>query len=112
MFHYLAGLNGLLAVFNLLPAFPLDGGRVLRAILWSFKKELPLGYACGFPGWVHIWLSDDCSRLFNVLMGISSAEYAWFLIGMFLQSSAKMSYQQTVIRKALEGEVVRRFNGF
>ena len=108
-FHYLAGLNGLLAIFNLLPAFPLDGGRVLRAILWSLKKNfrwatrVASGVGSTF-GFLMIALG-----LFNVLTGNFIGGIWWFLIGMFLQSSAKMSYQQIVIRKALEGEVVRRF---
>jgi len=109
-FHYLAGLNGLLAVFNLLPAFPLDGGRVLRAILWSLKKNfrwatrVASGVGSTFGFLMILW------GLFNVVIrGNFIGGIWWFLIGMFLQSSAKMSYQQIVIRKALEGEVVRRF---
>ncbi len=47
--------------------------------------------------------------LFNVITGNFIGGIWWFLIGMFLQSSAKMSYQQLVVRKALEGELVRRF---
>jgi len=108
-FHYLAGLNGLLAVFNLLPAFPLDGGRVLRAILWRLKENfrwatrVASGVGSTF-GFLMILLG-----LFNVIRGNFIGGIWWFLIGMFLQSSARMSYQQIVIRKALEGEVVRRF---
>jgi len=109
-FHYLAWLNGLLAVFNLLPAFPLDGGRVLRAILWSLKKNfrwatrVASGVGSTF-GFLMILFG-----LYNVIWENNFiGGIWWFLIGMFLQSSAKMSYQQLVVRKALEGEVVRRF---
>jgi len=109
IFHYLGWLNALLAGFNLLPAFPLDGGRVLRAILWSLKKNfrwatrMSSGVGSTF-GFLMILLG-----LFNVIRGNFIGGIWWFLIGMFLQSSAKMSYQQLVVRKALEGEVVRRF---
>jgi len=109
IFHYLGWLNALLAGFNLLPAFPLDGGRVLRAILWSLKKNfrwatrMASGVGSAF-GFLMILLG-----LFNVITGNFISGIWWFLIGMFLQSSAKMSYQQLVVRKALEGEVVRRF---
>ncbi len=109
IFHYLGWLNALLAGFNLLPAFPLDGGRVLRAILWSVKKNfrwatrISSGVGSTF-GFLMILLG-----LFNVMTGNFVGGIWWFLIGMFLQSSAKMSYQQLVVRKALEGEAVQRF---
>ena len=106
---YLAMINGILAVFNLLPAFPLDGGRVLRSILWGVKKNLR-------------WATYVSSRIgsgFGVLLIVLGVIQVfrgnfvggmwWFLIGMFLQRAATMSYQQLVTRRALEGEPVRRF---
>lgn len=107
--QYLAYINGLLAVFNLLPAFPLDGGRALRAILWGLRKNLRwatrVSSAVGFGfGVLFILLGVFQFLTGNVIGGI------WlFLIGMFLQNAARMSYQQLLIRKALEGEPVRRF---
>ena len=106
---YLAMINGILAVFNLLPAFPLDGGRVLRSILWGVKKNLR-------------WATYVSSRIgsgFGILLIVLGVIQVfrgnfvggmwWFLIGMFLQRAAPMSYQQLVTRRALEGEPVRRF---
>jgi len=106
---YLAMINGILAGFNLLPAFPLDGGRVLRSILWGVKKNLR-------------WATYISSRIgsgfgiFLIVLGVIQVFRGnfiggmwWFLIGMFLQRAATMSYQQLVTRKALEGEPVRRF---
>jgi Zn-dependent protease len=107
--EYLAYINGILAAFNLVPAFPLDGGRILRSILWGLKKNLPwatrisAGIGSAF-GVLLIILG-----VYHVLSGDFIGGMWWFLIGMFLQGAAKASYQQLVTRKALEGEPVRRF---
>jgi len=106
---YLGWINGILAGFNLLPAFPLDGGRILRSILWSARNNLR-------------WATYISSRIgsgfgiFFIVLGVIQIFQGnfvggmwWFLIGMFLQSAAKMSYQQLLTRKALEGEPIRRF---
>jgi CBS domain-containing protein len=107
--QYLAFINGLLAAFNLIPAFPLDGGRVLRSILWGWKKNLR-------------WATHISSKIgsgfgillivlgaFQFLRGNFIGGMWWFLIGMFLRSAANSSYQQLLLRKALEGEIVQRF---
>jgi Zn-dependent protease/CBS domain-containing protein len=106
---YLAYINGILAAFNLLPAFPLDGGRVLRSILWGVKDNLrwatrvssAIGAAFGI-GLIFLGVLQFIGG--NIIGG------AWmFLIGIFLRNAAQMSYQQMLVRKALEGEPVRRF---
>jgi len=106
---YLVAINLFLAAFNLLPAFPLDGGRVLRAALWQWKKNMR-------------WATRIASRIgtgfgiFLILVGIfyvvmgNIINGIWlFMIGMFLRNAAQMSYQQVLIRKALEGETVQHF---
>ncbi len=107
--YYIAYINGILAAFNLLPAFPLDGGRVLRSILWGAKGNLrwatrvssSIGSAFGL-GLIFLGILRFIGG--EVIGGV------WmFLIGMFLRNAAQMSYQQLLVRKALEGEPVRRF---
>ncbi len=107
---YLAYMNSLLGAFNLLPAFPLDGGRMLRAVLWALKKNLrwatrvASGIGSGFALLLMFFGVFQFLFTGNLIGGIWS-----FLIGVFLQGAARMSYQQVLIRKALEGEQVRRF---
>ena len=107
---YLAYINSLLAAFNLLPAFPLDGGRMLRAALWAFKKNLRWATRIASQigsGFALLLMFFGVFQFFftgNLIGGIWS-----FLIGVFLQGAARMSYQQVLVRKALEGEQVRRF---
>lgn len=105
---YLAFINMLLAAFNMLPAFPLDGGRVLRSALWWWKKNLKwatrtASQAGSIFGIILIMLG-----LLNVLTGNVIGGIWWFLIGMFLRSAAQSSYRQVLLRKALEGEPVRK----
>jgi Zn-dependent protease len=106
---YLSWINGLLVVFNLVPAFPLDGGRLLRSFLWKRKHSLRRATR----------MTSDLGSAFGlglIVVGILSVFYGniiggvwWFLIGAFLRSASQMSYRQLVIRKALEGEPIGRF---
>lgn len=106
---YLGMINLALALFNLIPAFPLDGGRMLRALLWRWKKDLR-------------WATRTASRIgvgfaylliFIAVMQVLGGNFIggmWmFLIGLFLFNAARMSYQQLIVRRALEGEPLKRF---
>jgi Zn-dependent protease/predicted transcriptional regulator len=106
---WLAMINLILAAFNLIPAFPLDGGRVLRALLWRWKGDMRRATRTaarvgeGF-GILLIVLGAVAVLTGNFITGMW-----WFLIGMFLRSAAQSSYYQVLVRRALEGEPVRRF---
>ena len=106
---WLAFINAILVAFNLIPAFPLDGGRMLRAVLWAWKGNLrwatriASSIGAGF-GIVMIVLG-----VVSVLTGNVVGGMWWFILGLFLHAAAKGSYQQLLIRKALEGEPVRQF---
>lgn len=107
---HLAGLNLLLVGFNMIPAFPLDGGRVLRSALWKFKSDLrwatriTSGLGSGF-GMVLIALG-----VFRLVAAQDFVGGLWMLlIGLFLRNAAKVAYKQLMMRRSLQGEPVRRF---
>lgn len=105
---YLSLINVVLAGFNLLPAFPLDGGRILRSILWGAKQDLQWAtrisarLGSGFGIFLIAW------GIFQVLRGDIYGIWS-VLIGLFLRSAAQASYQQLVVRRVLEGEPISRF---
>jgi Zn-dependent protease len=99
--RYLAFVNVAVGAFNLVPGFPLDGGRVLRAILWRAKGSLQ---------WATAIASRAGSIVAMVLIGLGilrglTGEFLgglWFvLIGLFLRQASEGSYQQLVVRRAL-----------
>jgi Zn-dependent protease/predicted transcriptional regulator len=106
---YLGWINWILAVFNLIPAFPLDGGRVLRAYLWGRDGDLrratriTSNIGAAFGAWLIVFGG------FVFLLGNFIGGMWWFLIGLFLRDASQSSYQQLLIRKAFEGEPIRRF---
>ncbi|MEN6616230.1 MAG: site-2 protease family protein [Syntrophorhabdus sp.] len=109
IFWYLSMINAILAFFNLLPAFPLDGGRIVRSALWGWKKDLHWAtriasrIGVGF-GFLIIFLGVLQFFTGNFLGGLW-----WFLIGMFLRNSAQSAYEQLILRETLQGEPVERF---
>ena len=107
--EYLATINLLLALFNLVPAFPLDGGRILRAGIWHWRRDLraatriasAIGSAFAF---ILVALGA-----FRVLAGDFITGMWWALIGLFLRSATATAYRRVLLRDALAGEAVRRF---
>jgi membrane-associated protease RseP (regulator of RpoE activity) len=106
---YLASINWILAAFNLIPAFPLDGGRVLRAALWHWKKDLRqasrIASRIGSSFGVFLMLFGAV----NFLLGNFIGGLWQFMIGMFLRFAAATSYRQVLFRNALQGETVEHF---
>ncbi|MEE8638392.1 MAG: site-2 protease family protein [Candidatus Margulisiibacteriota bacterium] len=107
--NYLFILNLVVGIFNLIPGFPLDGGRVLRAALWSYYKDLKkaTAIASGFgKGFAFFLIAVGFLNLFTgtIIAGI------WFIfIGLFLQEAADISYRQVVMKKILGGTKVESF---
>ena len=106
VFEYLAYINFALAIFNLIPGFPLDGGRVLRAIVWgfthNFRRATYIAVIVGrFFGFLFVFIG--ALQIFggNVGDGIWIA-----FIGWFLESAAMSQLHQQVLQEHLTGHVV------
>jgi len=107
VFFYLAYLNLVLGVFNLIPAYPLDGGRVLRSALWGWTDNLDRA----------TYWASNVGRGFGLLLmtigflavinGYGISGLWWILIGLFVNQSASGSYRQLRMRESLEGKRVK-----
>lgn len=106
---WLGSVNILVGLFNLIPGFPLDGGRVLRSILWAVTDNLYR--ATRWASWVGqgiAWLMmiAGVAMAFGVRIpffgeGLLSGLWLVF-IGLFLNNAASQSYQRLVIQDILE----------
>ncbi len=106
---YLCGVNVLLALFNMVPAFPTDGGRILRSALWWIKGDI-------------YWATRLASRIslvfamaivfigfINMVGGNFIGGMWWILIGSFLFNAANTSYQRLLIERSFSGKTVDYF---
>jgi Zn-dependent protease len=105
---YLATTNLLVGLFNLIPGYPLDGGRVLHAIIWkitgniqrSIRMASLVGQGCGY---LLILLGLAEFFIGNAIGGLWTA-----LIGWFLLSAAQTSRTHVVLQSALQGVLLRK----
>jgi len=112
---WLGPVNILLGVFNLVPGFPLDGGRVLRALLWGATGSLRKATRwASSAGQVFAWLLIGTGVLmllgysFPVLGGGLFGGLWLMLIGWFLSNAALVSYRQLLVKQTLEEVPVGR----
>jgi Zn-dependent protease len=100
---WLWGINLLLALFNLVPGFPLDGGRILRGIAWgvtgNFDRATKISSAAGrFFAYLLIFAGIWQAFHGNWVGGVWTAFIGWFLL-----SAARDSYTQVALRSTLSG---------
>lgn len=104
--QYLSMINVSVALFNLLPGFPLDGGRVLRAVLWALTGDILRATRWASRSGQVIGVLMMTAGVTGVLLG--TLDLIWLgLIGWFISTLAESAYRQQVARSALEGVTVR-----
>jgi len=106
---YLGTLNRVLGLFNLVPAFPLDGGRMLRAALWAWRKDLTWATRIAAGAGNGFGTMLIAFGLFRLLEG-AIVEGLWlFLIGMFVRGASSGAYRQTLAQQIFAGHRIRQF---
>lgn len=101
IFRYLGIINIALAFFNLIPGFPLDGGRVLRAIIWGFTKDVKLATkVASFSGKLVAFLLIFWG-IKMIFSGLTLNGIWMIFIGWFLYNAATSSYRHLLVKDAL-----------
>lgn len=104
VFGYLATINIILAVFNMVPAFPMDGGRILRAYLWHRHGDvLRATKTAAQSGTVFGYVLMSLGVL-AVFQGGLSAGLWYILIGFFVLAAARSAYQNQLLQTVFKGK--------
>ena len=115
LLFWLGSINIILAIFNMIPGFPLDGGRVLRSIIWAVTKNLRTATrSAALVGQAIAWtmIAAGISMALGVRLpffGTGMVNGIWLaFIGWFLNTASSQSYQQARLQDVLDGVTVSR----
>jgi len=111
--QWLALINVILAVFNLIPGFPLDGGRIFRALVWQrthdYHRATRIATKVG-QGIAYAFIAGGIALIFALQLWLNGM---WLIfIGWFLRDAARASYQQVLLRDALIGITARQVTDY
>lgn len=107
--QYLTWINVVLAIFNSIPAFPLDGGRILRAALWGWKKDYYKATRIAAKIGAGFGLALILLGFLNVFSGQFIGGFWYVLLGLFVRGAANLSYRRQLMRQTLGEDTVQRF---
>jgi len=105
--RYLVLVNVVVGAFNLVPGFPLDGGRVLRAALWKIRGNLHSATEAASRAGTAVALGLIALGVLRGMTGEFLGGLWFVLIGLFLRQAAAGSYEQLLLRRALAPLAVR-----
>ncbi len=103
---YLATINLILAIFNMVPAFPLDGGRVLRAYLWNRHGNVLRATRTAAQSGKVFGYGLTILGVLALFQGAPTAGLWYILIGFFILAAARSAYQNQLIQSTFEGKSV------
>ncbi len=104
--EYLAFINAAVAVFNMLPGYPLDGGRVLRAALWARSGNMLRSTKWSAGAGTFISFALMAVGVISIMFGNFVGGIWFVVIGWFLRNVSESSYRQQLLRSTLEGTKV------
>ncbi len=99
IFRYLAQLNLILALFNLVPGYPLDGGRAFRAILYAYYKDLKKATRIASNGGKLVGGILVVLGIFGIFSGLVVNGIFFIFLGGFLYMLAGASYEQVIVKE-------------
>lgn len=103
---YLATINIVIAIFNMVPAFPLDGGRVLRAYLWSRNGDVLMATRTTTRSGTVFGYGLTILGVFALFQGAPAAGVWYMLIGFFVIAAARSAYQNQLMETTFKGKTV------
>jgi Zn-dependent protease len=105
MVIWLGGINALVLIFNLVPAFPLDGGRIARAIAWwrTGSRNTGTRFAATLGEWFGLFLILAGLGYFLVYQGDVLGGIWLAFVGFILRGAAKSAIAQTELTSRIEG---------